>query len=85
MIEQPKIGQTLNGPNPGRDAVHIAIIPMVATRTLQPGQHLKFGIVDPYLEQPVEPNEVYYLFLYPNSVTSLRHVWEHPSFPKEAP
>jgi hypothetical protein len=72
-------------PEPGdrRDAVHVAIIPMTATRRLSPGQHLANGIVDPFLTRSIEPGEAYWLLLYPNTVTSLRHVWTHPAFDEE--
>lgn len=66
-----------------RDAVHVAILPMVATRELQPGEHLRSGIVDPFIKGPVRPGERYWILLYPQTVTSLRHVWEHPAFPTE--
>lgn len=67
----------------GRDAIHVAIVPMLAVRELQPGQHLANGIVDPFLKEPVKPGERYWLFLYPNTVTTLRHVWAHQAFPDE--
>jgi len=36
------------------------------------------GIVDPFLYQPVEPGQDFYVFLLPGSITSLRHDWTHP-------
>jgi hypothetical protein len=36
------------------------------------------GIIDPYLSKPLEVGDRAYLFLYPDTITSLRHVWKHP-------
>jgi hypothetical protein len=74
-----------------RDAIHIALAPMVAARQLLPGQHIDhgdtelelmgpLGIVDPFLTKPVEPGQRFWLFLYPNTVVGMRHQWEHPAF-----
>lgn len=89
------IGKIIESPL-GRDAIHIAVAPAVAGEDLDIGQHVGIlngvatsqtayiGIVDPFLRRSVGQGEQFYLFLYPNTVTSLRHVWTHPSFESEA-
>lgn len=82
-----------------RDAVHIAVAPVVAAEKLIPSRHVgllpdgrascssqvkAIGIVDPYLPCGVEPGQRFYLFLYPGTVTSMRHEWTHPSFVPQA-
>lgn len=64
-----------------RDAVHVAIIGQVATEHLRAGQRLKHGIVNPFGPEVVCRGESYWLFLYPETVTDMVHVWSHPAFP----
>lgn len=66
-----------------RDCAHVAFIPMLALRVMQPGERLATGIVDPFLKSPVRPGEWYLLCLYPNTVTGMRHSWSHPAYPNE--
>lgn len=87
-----------------RDAIHVAVAPVIAGEALQPGQHIGFvdgstetvaaiadgprglqnkaaiGIVDPFLTVKVYPGDRFWMFLYPNTITSLRHDWTHPAF-----
>jgi hypothetical protein len=41
MSEQPKLGHKIEGPDPGRDAVHVAVLPAVAAERLRPGDRVK--------------------------------------------
>lgn len=76
-----------------RDAIHIAVAPVVAAETLQPGDHVglnaegkadgdakHIGVIDPFLKSTVRAGSTVWLFLYPNTITSLRHEWIHPAF-----
>lgn len=81
----------------GRDAIHVAIAPCVAAEKLYPGQHVgkvgdkygpsqsPIGIVDPFLTHPVFPGELFWICLYPQTVTGMRHHWSHPIFDEVPP
>jgi len=90
------IGKILPDGVEGRDAVHIAVISATAGHKLFAGQPicysdgvaftgketLTIGIVDPYLEKPVEEGQRFWLHLYPRTITSLKHDWDHPGIPR---
>lgn len=96
MNEATQLGQLIENGNGHRDAVHIAVAPVTAAEKLRPGQHVGFahegnralvaptdrniGIVDPFLSNDVEAGQQFWLLLFPNTVTGMRHVWSHPAF-----
>lgn len=87
-----KLGQLITTEQ-RRDATHIAVAPVVADHSLDPGTHVgirsngnagkeikTIGIVDPFLREKVKRGDKFWLFLYPGSITSLNHHWTHPAF-----
>lgn len=96
----PNIGE-LASETAQRDAIHIAVAPLVAGEDwLTAGQEVGFihgstevvrkkdriygmdviGVVDPFLKEPARKGDRVWVFLLPNTITFLRHHWEHPAF-----
>lgn len=96
-MKPTEVGQLIDE-SAQRDAIHIAVAPVIAYERLEPGEHVGFcdgstkevcssgepiGIVDPFLRKTVNAGQRFWLFLYPQTITSLRHNWTHPAFATE--
>lgn len=78
-----------------RDAVHVAVIAMIAGEDLEPGTPVgirgagkvfkiergnSIGVVDPFLWTIAHPGEVVWVCIEPGTITGMTHHWEHPDF-----
>lgn len=83
----------------GRDAIHLAVEPVIAGQRVYAGDDIVIrdgsaylaeagkgvGIADPFVQGHISKGQKFWLVLYPRQITSLRHVWSHPAFPDEGP
>lgn len=93
MQGELKLGQLILG-EAHRDATHVAVAPVVAANNLLPGQRIGLlpdgrasqhvdwllGIVDPFLTHAITEGQRFYLWLFPGTVTGMRHEWQHSAF-----
>ncbi len=96
MENHPQVGTILTGPQqrdaihmaiapvfaaedlqPGQ---HAGLIRGGATDRVTGDTDEHLGIIDPFLKQTVKAGERCFLFLYPGTISSLRHEWTHEKF-----
>lgn len=99
MSSEAKLGSLIES-TAERDAIHVAIAPVIADEAMLPGEKIGLvapgsdhvvlnpfgqGIVDPFLTRRVQPGERFFMALLPGTVTGMRHHWAHPAFEPPQP
>lgn len=95
-MQKIELGKVIEDRETKRDATHIAVLPVIIHKEMVPGTRVSvngdytsligqpIGIIDPFLPQkPIPVGTCVWLFMFPNTVTNLRHDWSHPSVPEE--
>ncbi len=93
--QNDQLGKLIEG-EACRDAIHIAIAPVIAAGDILPGQEIGFdacggvshdakpvGIADPFLDEPIHKGQKFYVLLFPNTITGITHQWQHPAFAEQ--
>lgn len=90
------VGTILEGEH-RRDAIHVAMAPMVAGgeiyraafvglnsegKAIMVPPPVALGISDPFMREIIEPGQQFFVWLRPGTITDLRHHWTHPEFPE---
>ena len=91
-----EFGKLITGNHRGKDAIHVACADVTAAEDLMPGDQIGLdsdnqaarldkpvGLVDPFLSRRVRKGERFWLFMFPGTVTDIRHQWSHPAFSLE--
>ena len=91
-MEQLPMGRP-PAPDAARDAVHVAIAPVVAETQMMRAQRIRVdgtharavsaaehanAIVDPWITNDVEAGELVWVLMNPGTITAIRHHWQHP-------
>lgn len=63
----------------------VKFLPGSTTEVIASVRESAIGIIDPFLPAPVAYGDQCWMMLMPNTITSLRHDWEHPAFGKQVP
>lgn len=94
------LGTIITDKDVGRDAIHLAVEPVIAGESILPACDLRVingtaymarwgetgvGIADPFIRGTIPQGSKFLLVVYPRQITSLRHVWSHPAFPEDTP